>query len=339
MREAAMQHTFRQLAERLSAHAEAVCAHYLSNGRKNGRYWTVGNVQNEPGASMWVRLTGPSYGPGAAGKWSDEATGEHGDLIDLIAMNRSLADARSIRAEVLTFLNEPRNLTRPSLERAPRNSTEAARRLFKASKPVRGTLAEVYLRSRGITLPLDFAALRFHPGCYYRGNDTADLQRLPALIAGATSLDDDLTGLLRIYLGEDGKAKAPVTEPKLAMGNILGNGIRLGTANDVLAAGEGLETMLALKTLLPSMPMVAAVSAGHLGALILPRGLARLYIAMEDNRAGRAASERLSLNAMELGARVHLLRSAFDDWNTDLQREGLDAARARLARQLAPVDA
>lgn len=333
-----MQHTFRQIAERLSAHAEAVCAYYLSNGRKNGRYWTVGNVQNDPGASMWVRLTGPSYGPGAAGKWSDEATGQHGDLIDLIALNRGLADVRSIREEVLTFLNESRNLTRPTLERAPRNSTEAARRLFKASKPARATLAEAYLHARGITLPLDFPALRFHPGCYYRGHDTADLQRLPALIAGVTSLDGNLTGLLRIYLAEDGKSKAPVSEPKLAMGNILGNGIRLGVAQHVMVAGEGLETMLALKTLLPSMPMVAAVSAGHLGALILPRGLARLYIAMEDNRAGRAASERLAISAIELGARVHLLRSAFDDWNSDLQRDGHVVAQARLVAQLAPPD-
>ena len=32
---------------------------------------------------MFVRLTGPA-GKGAAGKWTDAATGEHGDLLDLI---------------------------------------------------------------------------------------------------------------------------------------------------------------------------------------------------------------------------------------------------------------
>ena len=28
-----------ELAEHLGEHAEAVCRHYLSNGRREGRYW------------------------------------------------------------------------------------------------------------------------------------------------------------------------------------------------------------------------------------------------------------------------------------------------------------
>ena len=79
-----------ELARRLARDAEAVCRHYLSNGRRQGRYWTVGDVQNAPGRSLYVRLHGPEFGPGAAGKWTDSATGEHGDLLDLIALNRGL---------------------------------------------------------------------------------------------------------------------------------------------------------------------------------------------------------------------------------------------------------
>jgi hypothetical protein len=59
------------LARRLARHAEAVCRHYLSNGRRQGRYWLVGDVQNRPGRSLYVRLTGPESGPGAAGRWTD----------------------------------------------------------------------------------------------------------------------------------------------------------------------------------------------------------------------------------------------------------------------------
>jgi len=33
---------------------------------------------------MFVRLIGPESGKGAAGKWTDAATGEHGDLLDVI---------------------------------------------------------------------------------------------------------------------------------------------------------------------------------------------------------------------------------------------------------------
>ena len=37
------------LARRLARDAEAVCRHYLSKGRRSGRYWIVGDVQNTPG--------------------------------------------------------------------------------------------------------------------------------------------------------------------------------------------------------------------------------------------------------------------------------------------------
>ena len=60
-----------ELAHRLAREADEVCRHYLSNGRRQGRYWLVGDVQNTPGRSLFVRLTGPDAGRGAAGKWTD----------------------------------------------------------------------------------------------------------------------------------------------------------------------------------------------------------------------------------------------------------------------------
>jgi hypothetical protein len=59
------------LARRLASQVEAVCRHYLSNGRRSGRYWLVGDVANTPGRSLFVRLHGSEYGSGAAGKWTD----------------------------------------------------------------------------------------------------------------------------------------------------------------------------------------------------------------------------------------------------------------------------
>jgi hypothetical protein len=60
-----------ELAHRLARNAEAVCRYYLSNGRREGRYWIVGDVANTPGRSLYVRLYGPLSGKGAAGKWTD----------------------------------------------------------------------------------------------------------------------------------------------------------------------------------------------------------------------------------------------------------------------------
>ena len=44
------------LAVASARHAEAVCRHYLSDGRRQGNYWLVGDVRNTPGRSMFVRL-------------------------------------------------------------------------------------------------------------------------------------------------------------------------------------------------------------------------------------------------------------------------------------------
>jgi hypothetical protein len=60
-----------EIAGRLAQNAEAVCRHYLSNGRREGRYWIVGDVANTPGRSLYVRLFGPESGKGAAGKWTE----------------------------------------------------------------------------------------------------------------------------------------------------------------------------------------------------------------------------------------------------------------------------
>jgi hypothetical protein len=58
-----------ELAHRLAREAEAVCRHYLSNGRREGRYWLVGDARNTPGRSMFVRLTESAKGP--VGKWTE----------------------------------------------------------------------------------------------------------------------------------------------------------------------------------------------------------------------------------------------------------------------------
>ena len=73
------------------------------------------------------------------------------------------------------------------------------------------------------------------------------------------------------------------------MGHLLGHGVRFGVANDVMAAGEGIETMLSLRSILPTLPMVAALSANHLAALLFPPTLRRLYVARDRDPAGDAA--------------------------------------------------
>lgn len=324
----------RRISERLAQHAEAVCAHYLSNGQKAGRYWLVGDVFNTKGRSLWVRLHGPLSGPGAAGNWTDEATGEHGDLIDLIRLNRQLNHWPEVRDEVMTFLSEPRHINRLVSSPAPRNSPEAARRLFVASKPIAGSLAQCYLQSRGIIHALNHTALRFHPSCYYRASDHASLMKLPALVAAITNLSGEVCAVLRTYLADDGLNKAPISNPRLVLGDQLGNAVRFGCADDVLIVGEGLETVLSLACLVPHLPMNAALSANHLAALKLPSRLKRLYIAIDNDAPGRAAAQHLIVRAIDNVEDIRLLVPVRDDWNSDLREDGYEKALARVLDQL-----
>ncbi len=59
------------LVRDLAENAEGVCRAYLPAGRREGSYWIVGDLQNNPGRSLFVRLTGPTSGPGAAGKFTE----------------------------------------------------------------------------------------------------------------------------------------------------------------------------------------------------------------------------------------------------------------------------
>jgi hypothetical protein len=326
------------LAARLAENAEEVCRHYLSEGRRRGRYWQVGDVSNTPGRSLYVRLIGPSFGAGAAGNWTDAATGEHGDLLDLIRLNRGHFRLRDTLDEARDFLQEPSRLAAPARGVAPHSRAEAARRLFAASRPIAGTLAEIYLRKRGITLPLAFSSLRFHPSCYYRADKDSPLETWPALIASVTDLSGNITGVHRTWLARDGRGKAGIADPRRSMGQLLGHAVRFGAASDVLAAAEGIETALALKCLLPSLPVAAALSSSNLAALLFPPNLRRLYIAADNDNAGLRALSRLIERAEEAKIEAHPLLPCFDDWNEDLLEAGFYDAFRTTAGQLLGED-
>jgi hypothetical protein len=324
------------LARRLARNAEAVCRHYLSNGHREGRYWLVGDVANTKGRSLFVRLSGPDHGKGAAGKWTDAATGEHGDLLDLIALNRGLDRVRDALDEARTFLALPpdRLAARRDRPPAPRGSPESGRRLYAMSRPIVGTLAQTYLQSRGITIVPQGDPLRFHPRCYYRPDEHSPTEAWPALIAAVTDLAGTITGAHRTWLDPAGTGKAPIESPRRAMGHLLGHGVRFGVADDVMAAGEGIETILSLRMILPTLPMVAALSANHLAALLLPSTLRRLYVARDADSAGDAAVASLFRSAELGGIEPIVLSPSFEDFNEDLRRLGMDALRASVCQQL-----
>ena len=377
-----------ELAQRLALQAEAVCRHYLPAGRREGRYWLVGDVHNTPGRSLFVRLSGGGTGKAAAGRWQDAAEATHGDLLDLIRECRGLTEFRDVAEEARRFLGlagddraagdehrsrHPRGHV-PSLpdacvvpepqaadggDSAPdaAQAQRAARRLFNTAQSLSGTLAETYLLRRGITPAalIGIGALRFHPRCFYRATPDAQPEPWPALIAAVTDFDGTITGIQRTWLDPDGLdpldpiqlGKAPFAAPRRALGLLLGHAVRFGTKaelgdkpeNGLLVAGEGVETVLSLRCVLPTVPMAAALSAGHLAALLLPGGLRRLYIARDADAAGDRAVASLTERATAAGIEAITFSPRLGDFNDDLRELGAAELRANLRVQLAPEDA
>lgn len=336
-----------QLAARLADNAEAVCRRYLSNGRKEGRYWLVGDIHNTPGRSLYVRLARSPDGIGAAGKWTDAQSGDHGDLLDVIASACGHHSLRETLDEAGRFLSLPMPpgepvFAQPRAVKAPTGSRLAAQRLWAASSPISGTVADAYLASRGIVLPPCHDALRFHPRCFYRVSED-DLpgtrSAWPAMLAAVTDLDGSLTGLHRTWLNVGGVGKAPVACPRRAIGHLLGNGVRFGRAGAVMIAGEGIETLLSLRQILAHLPGIAALSSAHLAALHFPAPLKRLYVARDNDPAGFAAVKALTLRAMKDGIEVVPLVPRLGDFNDDVRRFGPEHLGSWLRDQLRDEDA
>jgi hypothetical protein len=331
-----------ELAHRLAREAEAVCRHYLSNGRRVGNYWLVGDVRNTAGRSMFVRLKPRGAGGRPAGKWTDAATGEHGDLLDVIRESCGLVDFHDVANEARRFLSlprsEPKSDSRSRLPPVPTGSPESARRLFSMSQPIAGTVVETYLRGRSIFNLHGIDSLRFHPRCYYRPEADAPTEIWPAMIAAVTDLQGRITGAHRTWLDPSGRDKAPVDTPRRAMGYLLGHAVRFGPAGDIMAAGEGIETMLSLRCVMPTMATVAALSAAHLAAILFPAALRRLYIVRDDDPAGDGAVEGLFDRAQSAGIEAMVLSPQCGDFNEDLRNFDINVLCAALRIQLAPED-
>jgi hypothetical protein len=266
-----MSETIGEIAGGLAEQAEAVCRHYLPAGRREGNLWRVGDVNNTPGRSLFVRLVGPASARNAAGRWRDAANDEHGDLIDLIKQARGLPTIAEALTEAKHFLGlseirRSKRCTNGDNSQSPYDPMTSVTRLVAESTPIEGTPAESYLRRRAIVRCIELDALRFHPRCPYRDPDTGQFSHLPAMLTLVTDLKGDLTGLQRTYLSPNGDGKAKLLAPRRSLGVIRRHGARFGVITNVGVFGEGVETVLSLKCAMPSLPMNAALSADNLAA-------------------------------------------------------------------------
>ena len=296
----------------------------VGRGRPFHRYWVTGGLDGARGRSLFVRLAGP----GTPGKWTDAATSEHGDMLDLI---RHRAGAATLRAA----LNEARIFLALPASPAPGgdgvyDASKAARRLWQRCRPIGGTHAETYLHARGLAR-CRFPALRFHPALFYR--EGASMRRLPALVAAVTGDDGAITGVQRTWLDPAAPTKVDVAAPRKALGRIHGRAVRFGRLADgaSLLVGEGIETVLSIVTAVPGITAAAALSAGSLGAFAPPQGIARLVIACDNDCEGARAAECLARRCARADIAAAVIAPEGGDFNEDIVGLGTEALAARIA--------
>lgn len=193
-----------------------------------------------------------------------------------------------------------------------------ALRMWDQAQPISGTIAENYLRGRGITCDLP-DTLRFHPAAWHGPTK----QRLPALIASVQR--DDFAAVHRTFLRNDGKGKAVLEGGnKLMLGSTKGAAVRLSDGREKLVVAEGIETALSLMSGLLVQPKAvwATLSTSGMRSLQLPKKKGQLTIAADGDEPGRAAAHALAERADSLGWSVFMLLAPDNkDWN-DLLLEG-----------------
>ncbi|MGH6845950.1 MAG: DUF7146 domain-containing protein [Methylocella sp.] len=158
-----------------------------------------------------------------------------------------------------------------------RRKIDIARGIWNRRRPIIGTVAEYYLRFRGLEIDEDhFRYMGFDPEARWRedpGDLTSPLLRVPSLIAGyrlIEGIDDEIVAIQKTRLNPDG-SKWVGDDGKTARrfnGCPKGAVIKIDPDENVtrgLILGEGLETALSARAL-GFQPIWAAGTAGSVRA-------------------------------------------------------------------------
>ena len=330
------------MAARLNGAAHDLAPRLLPHGRRDGRYWRAGDATGAAGNSLFLHLAGPR-----TGRWQDMATGEGGDMLDLIRhQNRCTPlEAARIGAEMLgdaaagsegsVAAADPARMSEQPREQAP-DMTAMARRLWEMSAPIGGTLGETYLVSRGIDAGTiaGCADMRFLAEARVRDGDQGLV--LPALVTAVRDAGGALTGLHRTFLASDGSGKAAISNPKRALGRLSEAGAWLAPAGRCLVVAEGIETALSVKAAFPGIALVAGLTAPHMALLDIPARFTRILIAADPDVAGLRAAARLANRLLTEGrpARIVSPDPRQGDFNDLLRSGGVAAVRELVRAQL-----
>jgi hypothetical protein len=228
--------------------------------------------------------------------WNCRGCAKGGDIVDLVQH----LDGVDFKSAVATLGGDERKPIAPVKptehheKEDDREKTERALRIWDEASEVSGTLAEQYLRRRGLELPDDDHALRFYSPCPFAGT------AYPALIALFRDVrTDEPKAIHRIALAPSG-----ILIAKRMLGRVAGCAVKLDADENVelsLSIGEGIETMIAAR-MRGLRPAWAVGSAGALKNFPLLNGVECLSIIVDHDlpdRNGRQAGQEAALECSQ----------------------------------------
>lgn len=184
------------------------------------------------------------------------------------------------------------------------------RRVWAESLPITDPAAKPawrYLSNRGLVKRVLSPYMRFHPALPYY-HDRKLFGRFPAILVKFISPDGkQCVSMQRTYITDDG-FKAPVESPKKSMTApsdraFAGSACRLDEPLDELAVAEGMETVLAVRSVYPRMACWFTTSDALLAKMEIPAHVRRLYVFADKDRsdAGKVAAAALVTRARAQG--------------------------------------
>jgi hypothetical protein len=281
-----------EISRRLADQVGALVRDLLPEGHREGHEWRAGSVRGEPGDSLGVHLTGSK-----SGVWSDFASGDCGDALDLVrAVHRfKLGEALAWSRRWLDIDDgKAAPSPRPAAAKAPANgqNDNQWRQIWRATAPLAGTIGEIYL-AKARKLPVSsrgVEAIRFHPACPFKR------EKVPAMVALLRDIrTDEPCGIHRTTLLRDGSDRDRA-RGKAMLGRAAGAAVKLCPDDEVtlgLGLVEGIETGLAIIGL-GWRPVWAAGSAGAIARFPILSGIEELTIFADrdENGVGQRAAQQ-----------------------------------------------
>lgn len=338
-------HDAADIAERLGRQSPALVAELLPAGKRDGAEWRCGSVAGEPGRSLGVHLFGPK-----AGVWSDFASGESGDGLDLVAAVLYRGDKREALAWARRWLGlvdgpaaaPQRQAPPPARPDAPDADAEArrgaARRMFLAAQQsLAGTPAAAYLAARSI----DLAELGRQPRSLRSASELWNREtgrHFPALLAAVSDATGAHTATHRTWLAKDAAGiwrKAPLRDPKMSLGSVAGGCIRLwrgasgkplreAPEGEAVAIAEGIETALSVVIACPELRVLSAVSLSNMARVVLPPAVRTVILAADNDGDNAGAARALQRAVDHFAAEGRIVKIALPpigkDFNDTLQQ-------------------